>query len=414
MRRAGAVLDPGGNRIRRVATLLLVAMTGVFIVATIIERTTPWVGFIRATAEAAMVGALADWFAVTALFRYPLGIKIPHTAIIPNRKDQIGRALGTFVQNNFLTTENITERIAAAEPSRHLAGWLAEPGHVTEVSRQIAEGLAAFVASLDDEELAPALAEVVSERISTVEVAPLASRALTTATKEGRHQELVDAALPYVIAAIENNKHALLDAIAATSPWWVPRSVDEVVMEKAIEVIERFLGDVRRDRHHQFRLHINTLTESLADKLANDPAMAVKADALRDEILSNPGVRTYLDGLWEGTKASILEQADEPRSALRMRIESAVANFGASLRHDAELRRRLDTWFIRIVSEVIGRFEDDISHLVTSTVDRWDATETSNQLEALIGRDLQYIRISGTVVGGTAGLVIYTLSRFIA
>jgi len=406
--------DPAGNRVKRVATLLLVLMTIIFVIATLIERSVPWFGFVRATAEAAMIGALADWFAVTALFRYPLGIKIPHTAVIPNRKDQIGRALGTFVQTNFLTPQNIIDRIAAAEPAQHLGRWLEDPQHVSEVGRQASEGMAAVVASLDDDELGPALAELVVERLNSVEVAPLAARAVTAATKEGRHQDLVDAALPYVISAIETNKRALLDAIAATSPWWVPRSVDEVVMQKAVEVVERFLGDVQRDRSHAFRDHINTLAESLSDRLANDPDMAVRANELREEILDNPGVRTYLDGLWEGTKESMLAQADDPESQLRQRIESAITDFGLSLRTDPELRRRLDTWFERIVSEVVLRFEGEISSLVTSTVDRWDATETSNQLEALIGRDLQYIRISGTVVGGMAGLAIYTVLRLIA
>ncbi len=401
----------GGRDMRRLATGLLILMTAIFVIASLIEREVQWVVWIRVTAEAAMIGALADWFAVTALFRHPMGIPIPHTAIIPNRKDQIGMALGRFVQTSFLTKENVVERVRAANLGRRMGEWLEDPAHVRQVGHQVTDGLAAIVASLDDEQLSPAVREVVLERIRSIHFAPMASRALTAATAEGRHQELVDAFLPAVAKALDDNRRALLDAVVSSSPWWVPRSLDEVVLEKATEVARRFINDVATHRDHPFRKRVDLFAADFARRLREDPELIARGEELKEDLLQNPAVQRYLDGLWEDTKRAVLTQADDPESALRTRIEESIAGLGESLRADPELQRRVNTWFENIVGELVDRFEDEISDLVTSTVERWDATETSEKLEELIGRDLQFIRINGTVVGGMAGLLIYSVSR---
>lgn len=358
-----------------------------------------------------MVGALADWFAVTALFRHPLGIPIPHTAIIPARKNQIGASLGRFVQTSFLTRDNIVERVNHAEPARRMGVWLEDPAHVSQVAHQLSEGLGAIVASLDDDELSPAVREVVLERLRSITFAPLASRALAGATAEGRHQELVDAFLPAVGKALEENRRDLLRAVIAASPWWVPRSFDETVLEKALDVAYHFIDDVAARPDHPFRLQVDTATADLIRRLRDDPDLIARGEELKEELLANEAVQHYLDGLWDGTKRALLEQADDSDSALRLRLEAAVSSFGERLRTDPEMRHRVDVWLERIVGELADRFEGEISELVTSTVERWDARETSDRIEDLIGRDLQWIRINGTVVGGLAGLVIYAVSR---
>ncbi|HSF86107.1 MAG TPA: DUF445 family protein [Acidimicrobiia bacterium] len=401
----------GGRDIKRIATALLLVMTAVFIAASLLERDYDWVVWIRVAAEAAMIGALADWFAVTALFRHPLGIPIPHTAIIPSRKDQIGLALGRFVQTSFLTKDNVLERLRGAHVAERMGIWLGDAVNVQQVAHQLTEGLAAVVASLDDEQLGPAVREVVLERIRSIHFAPMASRALTAATAEGRHQELVDAFLPAVAKALDDNQRSLLDAVISTSPWWVPRTVDEVVLEKAIEVSHRFIDEVAQRRDHPFRKRVDAFAADFARRLRDDPELISRGEELKEDLLANPAVQRYLDGLWEDTKHAVLTQADDPSSALRLRIAESIAGFGASLRTDAQLQLRVDTWLENIVGELVDRFEGEISELVTTTVERWDATETSERLEDLIGRDLQFIRINGTVVGGIAGVLIYAVSR---
>ncbi len=405
--------ETNGWNVRRIATGLLVLMTVVFVIATTVERTHPWAVWIRVTAEASMVGALADWFAVVALFRHPFGIPIPHTAIIPSRKEQIGRALGRFVQESFLTRENVVARVRHADVGTRIGVWLEDPTHVAQVGRQVTEGIAAVVASLDDDELGPAVADLVLERLRSIHFAPLASRAIATATAEGRHQELLDAFLPALGRTLDENRRGLLDAVAASSPWWVPRTLDETVLEKALEVAHRFIDDVVANPRHEFRRHVDAMAEELVARLRDDPTLVARGEELKAELLANPAVQHYLDGIWEGTKANLLTQAEDPESPIRIRVESAVSGFGRSLRSDAELRGRVEVWLTRIVGEIADRFEGEINDLVTTTVDRWDAVETSERLEELIGRDLQFIRINGTVVGGLAGLVIYATSQLI-
>lgn len=402
------------DRVKRVATGLLVAMTVVFVVATIVERDHGWATLVRVTAEASMVGALADWFAVTALFRHPLGIPIPHTAIIPRRKNQIGRALGGFIQTSFLTKQNVTERVRNAGLAARLGVWLDEPGNVTQAARQVTEGLAAIVVSLDDEQLAPALRDVAIERIRGLELASLASLVVAGATAKGRHQDLVDGLLPVIDRAIDANREALMVAVERSSPRWVPRAVDQHLLDRAIVGAHQFIADVAADRSHPFRTHVDTLAAELVERLRTDPGLATKADELKEELLASPAVQHYLDGLWEGAKDSIVDQAGDPTSALRRRVETSIAGFGEALRGDPDLQHRLDVWAERIVGELADRFQGQISELVMSTVERWDAAETAQKLEELIGRDLQFIRINGTVVGGLAGLTIYLVSRLFA
>ncbi len=401
-------------RMRRTATGLLVLMTLVFVAATIAERTNDWVVWIRVAAEASMVGALADWFAVVALFRHPLGIPIPHTAIIPRRKEQIGRALGTFVQESFLNRANVIERVRNAGIASRVGTWLEDPAHVDQMGHQVSEALAAIVASLDDDELGAALAETVGDRLAAVQFAPLAARAISAATAEGRHQDLVAAFMPEVTRALDENRAALLEAVEASSPWWIPRAVDEAVLDRAVEVARRFLADVAADRGHPLRDHIDRVTSEMIARLQDDPVLIERGEQLKREVLAHEAVQTYLTGLWNDTKKVILSQAGDPVSPLRRRVEASIVGFGVSLRTDVELQERLDTWLERIAGEVVDRFQGEISELVTSTVDRWDAVETTEQLEMLLGRDLQYIRINGTVVGGLAGLVIHGVYRLLA
>ncbi len=405
--------DTERNPVKVLATALLVGVTVVFFVTLSLEDSYPWLVWVRVTAEASMIGALADWFAVVALFRHPMGIPIPHTAIIPKRKDQIGRSLGTFVQTAFLSPENVLERIRSAGLAARAGEWLQEPANVDQVAHQVTEGLAAVVASLDDAQLSETVRDTVTERLASLQLAPLAARALDLATADGRHQDLVDAFLPELDQALEANRESLLRSVIESSPWWVPRGVDEAVLDRALVVAHRFIKDVAHDRDHPLRHQIDGLVTEFGERLRTDPELVARGEDLKRDLIGHEAVQEYLAGLWDEAKQGILAQAEDPGSPLRTRIASSVASFGSSLRTDPVLRERVELWLERIFGELAERFQGEIQSLVATTVDRWDATETSDRLEGLLGRDLQFIRINGTVVGGLAGLLIYAVSRMI-
>ncbi len=401
------------NRVSRLATGLLILMTLVFLIALWVEQTYAWVGFIRATAEASMVGALADWFAVTALFRHPLGLKIPHTAIIPSRKDQLGRALGSFMQESFLSPDNIETRIRDIDVSQRISEWLAQPGAAHRMAVRIADGLGTVAGNLDDDRIAEALRTIVVERLRSMPITPLVREWAALATAEGRVDGLLDSVMPYFVSAIASNEDRLEAALSEASPWWVPRQVDAVIMQQAVDVVARFAKHVAEDPDHPFRGTFASMVDDQVQRLESDPLVEKRLEEFKEELVQHPAVQGLLDGVWQSTKSDLQKQAEAGQGELVARIEEAVTRFGLSLRKDEDLRRRIDDRVLNISRELVERFEEDVSDLVEATVASWDTDETTRRIENLIGRDLQFIRISGTVVGGVAGLVIYTLSQLL-
>ncbi len=398
---------------RRATGLLLVAFV-VFIVTRLLEGRWPWLGYVRATAEASMVGGLADWFAVTALFRYPAGLKIPHTAIIPNRKERIGRSLGNFVQNNFLSPAVIRQRLQQASIAHKLADWLAQPEHGEIVGRHAAASVSGLVQVLKDEEVQELIETSVSRRVRATQVAPLMGKALSLMTHGNRHQELLDSALKLVGRLVEENREGLRQKIRDELPWWVPSPIDEKIYQKIIAGIENTLGEVTVNPEHPLRHRYNEAMLEFVEKLRTSPEMIEKGEHLKEDLLQHPAVRGYSASLWGDLKASVLKHAADPGSEFRRRIAHTVTRFAESMRNDPELMEKVDGWVESAALYVVEQYRGEVAELIASTVAAWDPEDTTRKIELQIGKDLQFIRINGTLVGGLAGLVIYTLSQIFA
>ncbi len=399
------------RRMKFFATALLVFAAVVFVVARTFEDEASWIGYVEAAAEAAMIGALADWFAVTALFRYPLGIPIPHTAIIPKRKDDIGRSLGDFVQGNFLTPEVIGERLAGARIAERLGRWLAQPASAERAAEATADALGGVVEVLDDRDVQEALGTAVEKRLKSTEVAPLLGKAIDVAIEGGHHQRMLDGVMRGLVSFLDDNRSMLRDRLDQESPWWVPEAIDDRVFNKIFTGVERFLADVSETPDHEVRRSIDARIRALAVKLRDDPVLIAKCETMKLELLEHPDVQGWLQSLWGEVKSSLLDAASDPNSDLRRRIVHGFATAGRRLEVDHELQAKVDGWIERLVLHVAEHYRGEVAELISSTVERWDSAETGRRIELQVGRDLQFIRINGTVVGGLAGLAIHAFSE---
>jgi uncharacterized membrane-anchored protein YjiN (DUF445 family) len=393
------------------ATGLLGLATIVFAVAAYLQPSYPWLGYVRATAEAAMVGAVADWFAVTALFRHPLGIPIPHTAIIPTRKERIGRSLGGFVQNNFLAPAVITRRLREADPAGRIAEWLANPDHGDTVGKHASAVVSGVLQVLRDEEVQEAIEESLLSRVRATQVAPLTGRILSVVTAENRHQELFDAAIRLFQRGLDENRDLLRDRIARETPWWVPSAVDEKIYRKVAGGIESTLDEVAADPQHPMRERFNEAVAEFVSRLKSSPEMIERGEALKEDLLGHPLVREYSAGLWADLKASIVRHSADPESTFRRRVGQSASRLGEALLEDDPLRDKVNGWIEQAALYVVGQYRHEAASLIESTVSAWDPEDTTNKIELQIGRDLQFIRINGTLVGGLVGLLIYTVAH---
>jgi uncharacterized membrane-anchored protein YjiN (DUF445 family) len=402
------------EKMKRVATGLLVFAAAVFVVTSLFEARWPWLGYIRATAEAAMVGAIADWFAVTALFRHPMGVPIPHTAIIPSRKDRIGKSLGNFVQNNVLSPPVLVARIRGANVAHKLATWLADPAHGDSVGRHAAAGVSGVLQVLRDEEVQEIIESSLMSRVRATQVAPLMGNVLTLVTADNRHQELLDSAIRLFERLFDENRDALRDKIRRETPWWMPSAVDDQIYNKIVRSVENTLHEVTADPDHPLRARFNEAMAEFVDRLKSSPEMISRGEELKEEVLRHPAVRQYSASLWTDMKASVLRGSADPQSEFRQRVGHAVTRFGASLQQDEELLEKVNGWVEQAVLYVVDQYRHEVAGLIEATVGAWDPEDTTQKIELQIGRDLQYIRINGTLVGGLVGLLIYSISRFFA
>jgi uncharacterized membrane-anchored protein YjiN (DUF445 family) len=413
---ASVPLDPERaralRRMKGVATGLLVAAAGVFVVARLNEGPT-WVGYVEAMAEAAMVGALADWFAVTALFRHPLGLPIPHTAIIPRRKDEIGRSLGDFVEGEFLTREVLDDRLLRAGVGRRLGTWLREPANARRAADGAADALHGVLEVLDDREVQAALERIVEARVRATPAAPLVGRSIELAIEGGHLDRLLDAVLTGLDGFLEDNRHTFRERLEHESPWWIPESIDDRIFVKIDSALHRFIADVRADPRHEVRRTIDARVAAFAARLRTDPALRDHGEQLKEELLAHPDVRAWLASLWEEAKRGLLRAAGEPDGELRERIAAQLVRLGERLAADAELQRKVDDWVARSVGYVVDHYRHEVGDLIATTVEAWDAESTSQKIELQVGRDLQFIRINGTVVGGLAGLAIHGIGQLL-
>ena len=403
------------DQMKRRATGLLVLATGVYIVTRLLEPRYSWLGFLRAMAEAAMIGGLADWFAVTALFRHPMGIPIPHTAIIPARKDRVARTLGAFVQHNFLTREVIHARLSGVKVGERIARWIANPENARTIARQTASALAAGAQVLKDDDVQELIDHALEERIRRARIAPIAGKLLSVVTEDNRHQELLDEAIILISRSVEQNHDLIRDRVQRESPWWVPTAVDDKIFEKIVRSIERTLGEIRDDPQHPLRERFDNALRTFIDNLQNSPETVARAEALKAELLDAEAVRRFSASLWVDAKAALVRFAENAEATSKEggTIERALTSFGDAVLADPALMRRVDEFVIDIAAQMVERYQREIADLITHTVQNWDAEVTTRRIELAIGRDLQYIRINGTLVGALAGLLIYSISRLL-
>ncbi len=403
----------GLRRMKLVATGMLVAAAGVFAVCVIFgDRHGLW-GYLQAAAEASMVGGLADWFAVTALFRYPLGIPIPHTAIIPRKKDQIGAALASFVQQNFLTGSVVGERLAAAQVARRTGEWLADPGHAARIADEAGSALNGLANVIRDDEVREAVAQFAHRQLHEVQLAPLLSRVLDAVRESGQHQAALTAGLKGLMRFLDDNRAVFRDRLSEESPDWVPEWVDDRLFARLFTGLQSFLADVSTQPEHELRKNFDRYLRDYAIALRTDPDKAASLEKAKIDLLERPDVREWLSGLWAYLKQAILSGAADPNSDLRRTVESLTMQVGTALRDDPVLQGKVDGSLQRLVGHVLARYSDDIAELISGTVARWDAADTSRRLELQVGRDLQFIRVNGTVVGALVGVIIYAVSQIL-
>jgi len=400
---------------RLVATGLLIAMAVLFLVARAFDPVHPAIGYVRAFAEAAMVGGLADWFAVTALFRHPLHLPIPHTAIIPRNKDRIAGTLAAFLRDNFLIPSVVARRMQRVDVARAAGRWLADPGTGRGRLRAGIGRLAAdILEALDQERLGGMAKRALAERLRALEIAPLLGRALETAMKEDRHRPLLDGIVHWAAKILDANEHMIRQIVHERSGSvmrWT--GLDETLAKKIIEGLAKLIGDMAEDPAHPLRAKAEEGLAQLAHDLQHDPDKRARVETFKNELLDNPALGDWWLGVWESGRAALLRMARNPDRALSGELGGALRQLGETLQGDARLAETINRFVRRAAVGAASDYGDGIVRLVSDTIRGWDAQTITGRLENAVGRDLQYIRINGTLVGGLVGVTIHALDALL-
>ena len=398
------------TRMKRLATGLLVFAFVVFVVARIFEPAYPWLGFIRAGAEASVVGGLADWFAVTALFRRPLGLPIPHTAIIATQKDRIGQILGNFVQNHFISRDILSVKLRDMELGTRLGEWLRQPENASRLARSAATALARAVEVMPQEEVRALVQRSAVERLQRIQLAPVLADVLSMLATDTRRHLLLDEVTQFVADAVEEGRDTIRAKIHEQRPWWVPGIVEEPISQRVVAAIRRVVADIRENADHPVRRKFDTALEGFIDRLKRSPEVIARAESLKQDVLGHPMVQDFAASLWDQARAIAERYATDPESVSLEPVEQGIMALGESLLVKEVLRNDFDRFLTNLVSSVLEEQRHEVAELIASTVRSWDPEMASRRIELAVGRDLQFIRLNGTLVGGLAGLVIYTVT----
>lgn len=399
------------RRMKTLALSLLIVAAIVFVFSFWLQRQYPWLEYVRAAAEGAMVGALADWFAVTALFRYPLGLKIPHTAIIPTRKDAIGASLGDFVESNFLSESVIREKLTSLNVAHRLGSWLLKPASAERLASEGAVAIKGAMEVMRDDDVRDVIESMVQQYLLAPPWGPPIGRLAGQVFHDGHHRKLVDLLVDRAVDWVQNNQQAMTRIVSDRSPSWVPGFVDDLVGDRVYNEALKFVRAVQCDQNHQVRQALDEYLFKLADDLQHDPAMIERAEEIKAQVLDSPRVRELAGRTWDTVKQALLTAVDDPESELRKKFVSVIREFGTRLVDDTELAAKVNGWITGAAAYAVRNYRHDIASIITDTVERWDAQEASNKIELQVGKDLEYIRINGTVVGALAGLLIFTLAN---
>jgi uncharacterized membrane-anchored protein YjiN (DUF445 family) len=407
-----AETDRQDRAVYRAATGLLLAMAALFFVARALDHVHPAMGFVQAFAEAAMVGGLADWFAVTALFRHPLKLPIPHTAIIPRNKDRIGDTLAAFLRDNFLVPHVVARRMMRLDVAGAVGRFLARPALGVEGRlRQGASRLAAdMLEAMDEERLGGMAKGALKQRLAALNLAPLVGQALDAAMREGRHEAVIDAGISWAARTLESQADLIREMVSQRAGKilrWT--GLDETLANAILDGLLKLFAEMAEDREHPVRLRALEGLQSLAHRLQHDPEMQAKVARVRDEIIANPAMQRWIDGLWEQARTALLKMARDPQAVMAGKFGEILKSIGASMESDPALKMVINRFARRAVVGLTASYGDGIVKLVSETVRGWDAQTVTDRLEGAVGRDLQYIRINGTLVGGLVGLALHAV-----
>lgn len=398
--------------------LLALAGTGLAVVS-VLERTHPhWAfGFLAAVFEAALVGGLADWFAVVALFRHPMGMSwIPHTAIIPSKKDALGASLADFICDHFLGTRQVADKLGTMDIAGSIAGKLADPAFSRSMGRALARALPRILDALDSEELQRFLHRIADARLRQVDLSGAVAVVLRQLTGDGRHQALVDAGLAYAGDVLASpGTHERISDMASREMWKLVRYlklegvVADRVADKLVAGMVGMVGDMAADRDHEMRRRIGAEFERLILRLEDDPSLRERVNAFRDQLIEDSDLSRYIRGLWRDLTAWIREDVDRDESAIAARIEGAGREIGARLAADADFRAWINGGIVGLVLPEVERYREGIREFIVERVRQWSAEELTRELELAVGSDLQFIRYNGTAVGALIGGILYVL-----
>jgi len=399
----------GMVKMRRIATGLLAMMAVIFVAARLLQPRYPWLSFVVSFAEAAMVGALADWFAVTALFRHPLGLPIPHTAIVPANKDRIGSSVANFLEHNFMTREVLAEELRHIDFAGAAAHWLCEPRNSREVALQITHGVPTLVRMVEDQDVGNFLQATLASGLKNVRFAPLLAEVLDVLIADRRHQLLFDHLIGMAADALERNQDFIRQKIHEASPRWMPRIIDEKLFEKIMTESQAILDEMRQE-DSEWRARFQSSVEEFIGKLRSSPDYEARIAGVVDQTLQHPLFRGYTQTVWSNVRDRLLADADNPGSRIAAQLERALGGIATALQRDPAVQDKLNGWIRQFAANAIASRRHVIAALVKRVIQKWDAETVSSKFESYVGRDLQYIRINGTLVGGLVGLLLHLVS----
>ncbi|MGO3147221.1 MAG: DUF445 domain-containing protein [Leucobacter sp.] len=401
------------RRMQGLAVGLLVFMAFVFVISFVFQDRVPWLSYVRAASEGGMVGALADWFAVTALFRRPLGLPIPHTNLIANKKDEIGEGLGSFIEENFLADDVVHDKLSEISGARMAGEWLREAGHAERVSEMIAGiGLGALTV-LNDQDVQDLTESLVRRHVVNPEWGPLLGRATGSFVTGGHHESLVELAAARVEQWLVQHPQAFDRMLSSQLPQWVPSIVDRFVDQRMHAEAVRFVQRVATEPDHPARQAITTFLGDLAEDLQHQESLQQQLESFKHEVFDSPRIRTLAASTWQAARAALVEMLEDPESELRQRVTAALQDFGHRLEDDSTLQFKIDVWVMNVVEYLVHTYRHDLAQVVSETVQRWDTQEAAEKIELQVGKDLQFIRINGTVIGSLAGLAIFAIAQLV-
>jgi uncharacterized membrane-anchored protein YjiN (DUF445 family) len=395
------------------ATSLLGAMLVLFLVSAAYQSTHPTLHWVRAFAEAGAVGAMADWYAVVALFRHPLGLPIPHTAIIPKNKDRIGESLANFVEHNFLTPENVVRELARHNAAKALAEWLTVPANSRGVADSVCDAIPAILDALEDEDVKRFFDRTVTPQLAKLDISRIAGNALQALTAGERHQALLDRALQALERWLATNK-GLVKAKFGEASRYTPAFLDSYIVDKFVEGIVALLREVGDNPQHELRLRFDEATQELTRNLRTSAEYRERGEALMHDLVEHLAKERYYRQLWDDVKLRVRADLAGDRSLIRETVESALVTLGKGLLDESAVQRKLNTWSLSAVETAVLRYRHQASRVITEVIKSWDAEEVARKVELEIGRDLQYIRFNGTLVGGIVGVVLHVLTTALA